>query len=69
MLILVVMFSTGVATNVYSDGTLQKYGILGQTAPEFKAVEWVDKEGNKIDPVQISDYKGKVIYILFFQDW
>ncbi len=69
VLILILVFSVGAVSSAYSEDKSQKYGILGQVAPEFKSVEWVDKDGKQIDPIQVSDYSGKVIYLLFFQDW
>jgi len=47
----------------------QKYGILGKKAPELTPNHWVDKNGNPVKEVLLSDHKGKVIYMLFFQDW
>ena len=47
----------------------QKYGILGKKAPELTSNYWVDKNGNPVKEVLLSDHKGIVIYMLFFQDW
>ncbi len=74
VLVLVLIFSIGFAAPGFaaigqSDNKSQKHGVLGQIAPKFESVEWVGGAGNKIEPVQISDYKGKVVYLLFFQDW
>lgn len=44
-------------------------GILGQAAPELKLNTWIDGNGKKIAPIQLSDYRGKVVYLYFFQDW
>ena len=46
-----------------------KYGILGQLAPELNLSNWINGDGKKIDPVRLSDYRGKVIYLYFWQDW
>jgi len=45
------------------------YGIQGQQAPELNLTGWIDGDGNRIDPIQLSSYRGKVIYLYFFQDW
>jgi hypothetical protein len=44
-------------------------GILGQRAPELNLNNWIDADGKKMQPIQLSDYRGKVIYLYFFQDW
>jgi len=49
--------------------SVQKYGILGKKAPELTSNYWVDKNGNPVKEVLLSDHKEKVIYMLFFQDW
>jgi len=45
------------------------YGILGRPAPELNLSGWIDGNGQKIEPVRLEDYRGKVIYLYFFQDW
>ncbi len=45
------------------------YGILGRQAPELELNTWIDGEGDKVDPILLSDYRGKVVYLYFFQDW
>ena len=44
-------------------------GILGQQAPELELNSWVDGNGKPMDPIKLRDYRGKVIYLYFFQDW
>ncbi len=56
-------------TNSQAQGLIQKYGILGKAAPTLVVQAWVDKQGVASDPVLLSDFKGKVVYLLFFQDW
>ena len=46
-----------------------QYGILGRQAPELELNTWIDGNGKPMDPVKLSDYRGKVIYLYFFQDW
>ena len=46
-----------------------KYGILGLTAPELALDTWIDSNGNTIAPIRLEDYRGKVVYLYFFQDW
>ena len=45
------------------------YGIQGETAPSLTAQAWVDTEGNPGQPFNLEDHRGKVVYLLFFQDW
>ena len=45
------------------------YGILGRQAPEFNLNTWIDGDGKQMDPVKLKDYRGKVIFLYFFQDW
>jgi hypothetical protein len=44
-------------------------GILGRQAPELNLNNWIDADGKKTEPIQLGDYRGKVIYLYFFQDW
>jgi peroxiredoxin len=44
-------------------------GILGQRAPELNLNNWIDAGGKKMPSIRLSDYRGKVIYLYFFQDW
>ena len=44
-------------------------GILGQPAPELNLSTWIDGNGEKIESVRLSDFRGKVVYLYFFQDW
>ena len=46
-----------------------QWGILGQQAPELELNTWIDENGKPTDPVKLEDYRGKVIYLYFFQDW
>jgi hypothetical protein len=46
-----------------------QYGIQGQQAPELKLETWIDGDGERVGPIYLSDYRGKVIYLYFFQDW
>jgi hypothetical protein len=46
-----------------------QYGIQGQPAPELNLTTWIDGDGKQIDPIKLSNYRGKVIYLYFFQDW
>lgn len=45
------------------------YGIVGQTAPELRLTNWIDGNGEAIAPIHLSRYRGKVVYLYFFQDW
>lgn len=46
-----------------------QYGILGQPAPELNLSDWIDGNGKKTESIRLSDYRGKVIYLYFWQDW
>ena len=46
-----------------------QYGILGRQAPEMDLNTWIDGNGKPMDPLKLSDYRGKVVYLYFFQDW
>ena len=46
-----------------------QYGILGQPAPELNLSDWIDGNGKKTASIWLSDYRGKVVYLYFFQDW
>lgn len=45
------------------------YGIQGQMAPELNLSNWIDGHGQKTEPIRLGDYRGKVVYLYFFQDW
>ncbi len=45
------------------------YGILGSQAPELDLETWIDGRGVEMTPIPLSAYRGKVIYLYFFQDW
>lgn len=45
------------------------YGIQGQMAPEFNLTHWIDGRGQKTEPISLADFRGKVVYLYFFQDW
>ena len=44
-------------------------GILGRQAPELNLDNWIDADGEKMQPIQLGDLRGKVVYLYFFQDW
>ena len=47
----------------------ERYGIVGQTAPELGLNNWIDGSGEAMAPIRLSSYRGKVVYLYFFQDW
>jgi len=49
--------------------TRNKYGIVGQQAPELIVEQWIDSNGKKTDPYKLSDLKGKFKVIYCFQAW
>lgn len=38
-------------------------------APEFSVNYWIDSNGSKIEPVKLSDFKGKFKVVYCFQSW
>lgn len=44
-------------------------GIEGQMAPELNLSHWIDGNGKKTNAIRLNDYRGKVVYLYFFQDW
>ncbi|NNL75991.1 MAG: hypothetical protein HKO68_06625 [Desulfobacterales bacterium] len=46
----------------------EELGILGQPAPEIKPDTWVDENGKEAEPIHLKDYRGKIVYLYFFQD-
>ena len=44
-------------------------GIKGVPAPELKVPEWIDGNGDPQAPFQISQHKGKWVYLKCFQEW
>lgn len=45
------------------------HGMEGQPAPAWKIPLWVDGEGNRTAPVNLSDYRGKFKVVYCFQSW
>ena len=73
-LVFVMLASAGIILLIGIVGMQQssasnQYGILGRRAPEFGLNSWIDGNGKAMDPIEVSDYRGKVIYLYFFQDW
>ena len=56
-------------SGIQTASAITHYGILGQTAPELKLNTWIDGDGKEIEPISLNDYRGKVIYLYFFQNW
>ena len=45
------------------------YGIRGERAPELNLDTWIDGDGNQMTPIRLENYRGRVVYLYFFQDW
>lgn len=43
-------------------------GIVGQQAPSWQVSEWYQLPTG-VDSLDVKDYKGKVLYLYFFQSW
>ena len=63
LLLILLMTSTMMA-----QGKKMKGGILNQQAPEWKVDSWFNLPEGK-ETLTLADYKGKVIYLYFFQSW
>ena len=61
--------NSGFQYGIQSAFASSQLGILGQQAPEFNLNNWIDGDGNPMASVRLNDYRGKVIYLYFFQDW
>jgi len=46
-----------------------RYGIRGQSAPELELEGWIDGDGNDRTPLRLSELRGKIVYLYFFQAW
>jgi thiol-disulfide isomerase/thioredoxin len=53
---------------VSAQQTRPKPGILGQAAPTWRVESWHQLEKG-VDSIDVSDYRGKVVYLFFFQSW
>ena len=38
-------------------------------APEFQVKDWVDANGNRTEPIKLSDFEGKFKVVYCFQSW
>ncbi len=63
------LFSFPLVSGLNSASAAARYGIQGQPAPELNLTEWIGGNGKPIDPIQLADFRGSVIYLYFFQDW
>jgi len=46
------------------------YGIEGQQAPELsKDIRWINGQGDRLDPIQLSDYENQFKILYGFQSW
>ena len=73
-LVFVMLASAGILlligiNDMQQSSASNQYGILGRQAPAFGLNTWIDGNGNPMDPIEVVDYRGKVIYLYFFQDW
>ncbi len=67
LFVLLIIGSLGSTMLATAAGT--PYGIQGQMAPELNLFNWIDGNGDKTDAIKLSDHRGKVVYLYFFQDW
>jgi hypothetical protein len=63
---IILLFRLGGLQTASSD---TRYGILGRQAPELNLSTWIDGDGKQIEPIKLGAYRGKVIYLFFFQNW
>ncbi len=62
-------FAAHIPSGMLTASASTRYGILGQQAPELNLNNWINRDGKKTEPIKLRDYRGKVIYLYFFQDW
>jgi len=63
------LYGKGTTIGLQPASASTQYGILGRQAPELELDTWIDGNGKPKDPVKLRDYRDKVIYLYFFQDW
>lgn len=56
-------------TGIQTAGAESHLGILGLQAPNLNLSNWINGDGEKIDPIRLSAYRGKVVYLYFWQNW
>lgn len=69
LFLFVVFFNSNTLFKMPTASAGTPYGILGQMAPELNLSNWIDGNGKKTDPIRLSDHRGKIVYLYFFQDW
>ena len=70
ILILILCFLIGLVSSNWlsAQENGSKPGIKGQQAPEWAVSQWHQLPDGK-EALNIGDYKGKVLYLYFFQSW
>jgi hypothetical protein len=63
------LFDSNTPLGIPTASAKTQYGIMGQPAPELNLSDWIDGNGKKTESISLSDYRGKVIYLYFWQDW
>ena len=69
--VVTVAFVVGVVASIvlFAQSAPQRTrGIAGEQAPDWAISKWYQLPNGKVD-LNISDYKGKVLYLYFFQSW
>ncbi len=64
--LLMLLCSAFLSTTVAAEKS--KGGILDQAAPEWGVESWFNLPEGK-EKLSLADYKGKVVYLYFFQSW
>ena len=71
LLVLLVLFAASMNSGKLfgqSGSSVQKKGITGQQAPEWAVSTWHQLPEGK-SKLNVGDFKGKVLYLYFFQSW
>ncbi len=63
------LVSHGQIKEIRMNNVSNKYGIEGKKAPELEIPVWIDVNGNELNPIKISDFKGKFVVLYCFQAW
>jgi hypothetical protein len=58
-----------VGTFLSISGDFIDSNTLFKIPTELNLSTWIDGDGKKTESVRLIDYRGKVVYLYFFQDW
>ncbi len=68
MLLVAMVVAAVTAMPEISTSQQRSYGILGHKAPAWQVDEWYNL-GDDVERIDVSDFKGKIVYLFGFQSW